>query len=246
VVNSAAASERGCELTLARKHRYHPRVRALVIAVVLCVALPASGARKLMDEVVAVVDTHSITLSELQAETRVRLAQDEGPGVASLPLDRRLLAASLRKTIEERVVIAEVERLKLFDLDRGEVDRLVARLRARFSSEANWEAFTRFIELTEEEIAVILGRELRVSRYLDNRLKLAAQLRDGDIVSAEGGRKLNAAEREALREKLGAEKYQRLLQDLLAELRKRATVRILDPLDQEGSAAAGIEIGKDG
>jgi hypothetical protein len=225
-----------------QKRRYHPGVRALVIAVIVCAALPANAVRKLVDEVVAVVDAHSITLSELQAETRLRLVEAQGAGVAYLPLDRRLLAASLRKTIEERVVIAEVERLKLFDLDRGEVDTLMARVRVRFAKEADWEAFTRFIELTDEEISVILARELRVARYLDNRLKLAAQVRESELASAQGARQFSFSEREALREKLAQEKYQRLLQDLLADLRKRATVRVLDPLDQEPA----VKIGKGG
>ena len=213
-----------------------------MIAVILCTALPASAVRKLVDEVVAVVDAHSITLSELQAETRLRLVEAQGAGAAYLPLDRRLLAASLRKTVEERVVIAEVERLKLFDLDRGEVDTLIARVRVRFAKETDWEAFTRSIEVTDEEISVILARELRVARYLDNRLKLAAQLRDSELVAAQGARKLNPTERELLREKLAQEKYQRLLQDLLSDLRKRATVRVLDPLDQEPA----VKVGKGG
>jgi hypothetical protein len=221
-------------------------VRALVIAVMICAALPARAVRRLMDEVVAVVDAHSITLSELQAETRIRLVEAQGAGAAYLPLDRRLLAASLRKTIEERVVMAEVERLKLFDLDRGEVDALVARVRSRFASEADWEAFTRSIELTDEEISVILARELRVARYLDNRLKLAAQLRDSELAGAAGARTLTVSERELLREKLAQEKYQRLLQDLLGDLRKRATVRVVDPLDQEPATAAAVEMGKGG
>src|SRR4051794_32024485 len=99
-----------------------------------------------MDEVVAVVDAHSITLSELAAETRVRLASSGGPQAAAAPLTRRLLAASLRRTVEERVVLSEIERLKLFDLDRAEVGAEVARLRSRFTSEAEYEAFTRSIE----------------------------------------------------------------------------------------------------
>jgi hypothetical protein len=204
------------------------------MAIILSAAFPAGAARKLVDEVVAVVDAHSITLSELQAETRIRLVEAEGASVAFLPLDRKLLAASLRKTVEERVVIAEVERLKLFDLDRSEVESLVARVRVKFPKETDWEAFTRFIELTDDEIGIIVARELRVARYLDNRLKLAAQVRDSEFAASEGSRKTSISEREAAREKLAQEKYQRLLQDLLADLRKRATVRVLDPLDAEG------------
>ena len=207
--------------------------------IALLIALAgAPQQRQLLDEVVAVVETHSITLSELAAETRVRLVAAQGPAAATAPLDRRMLAASLRKTVEERVVMAEVERLKLFDLDHGEVEALLARLRARFAGEAEYEAFTRAVELTDEEIGAILARELRVGRYLDNRLKLAAQLRDSELEEAAQGRKLTASEREIMRARLAQEKYQRLLGELLADLRKRATVRVLDPLDDEGSTVA--------
>ena len=214
-------------------------MKAFAISLLVAGALPATAARRLVDEVVAVVDAHSITLSELSAETRVRLVEEQGPAAGFLPLDRRLLAASLRRTIEERVVIAEVERLKLFDLDRVEVESLLAGFRARFAGEAAFAAFLRTVELTDEEVAQILARELRVARYLDNRLKLAAQLRDGELGDAS---KMTAGEREALRQKLSQEKYQKLLSDLLQDLRKRATVRVLDPLDQE----PGVTVGKGG
>jgi hypothetical protein len=208
--------------------------------ILLLASVPALAAadRQLLDEVVAVVEAHSITLSEVAAETRVRLVEAQGPSAATAPLDRRILAASLRKTIEERVVLSEMQRLKLFDLDAGEVEALVARLRARFPGRADYDAFTRSVELTDEEIGAILARELRVARYLDNRLKLAAQLRDSELADAVRGKKLSDAEREQLREQLAGEKYQRMLRELLADLRKRASVRVLDPLDAGGTVAA--------
>src|ERR1043165_3004680 len=144
------------------------------VIVLLLLALGAPN-RQLVDEVVAVVEAHSITLSELAAETRVRLVSSQGSAAASALLDRRILAASLRKTVEERVVLAEVERLKLFDLDRSEGEALVARFRAPFTSESDYEGFLRSVELTDDEIGAILTRELRVGRYLDNRLQLAPQ-----------------------------------------------------------------------
>jgi hypothetical protein len=156
-----------------------------------------------------------------------------------MPLDRPILAASLRKTIEERVVLAEVQRLKLFDLEPGELESILARFRARFASEADYQAFAGAVELTDEEIGAVLARELRVARYLDNRLKLAAQLRESELDEAARGQKLSPPEREELRRRLSQEKYQRLLAELLADLRKRATVRVLDPLD--GAAAVATE-----
>lgn len=187
-------------------------------------------ARQLIDEVVAVVDAHSITLSELAAETRVKLVEQQGAQVAESVLDRPLLAASLRRAVQERIVLSEVERLKLFDLDHGEVDQALAKLRARFPSEAAYAQFTRSIELTDDEVSAILARELRVARYLDNRLRLAAQLRDSELDDAAASQRLSKPEREALRARLGKEKYLRLLNELLSELRKRAEVRVLDSL----------------
>jgi len=213
-------------------------VRAILFLLLATTGAADRSERQLLDEVVAVVEARSITLSEVAAETRVRLVEAEGPAAANLPLDRRILAASLRKTIEERVVLSEMQRLKLFDLEPGEVEALLARLRARFASRAEYDAFIRAIELTEDEIGAILARELRVARYLDNRLKLAAQVRDGEFEEAIRGKKLSQAERDQLRAQLAQEKYQRLLRELLADLRKRATVRILDPLDGGGSVAA--------
>ena len=213
-------------------------MRVLLLAASLAFAAGAQE-RQLIDEVVAVVDAHSVTLSELAAETRIRLVEQQGPQMASAQLDRALLAASLRRLVQERVVHSEVERLKLFDLDHAEVEGAVARLRSRFPTPGAWEAFTRRLELTDEEIGAILARELRVARYLDNRLKLAAQLREGELEEAwkAQGR---SGDREELRQRLAKEKYERLLTELLADLRRKANVRIVDPLEGEArSIAAG-------
>ena len=214
-------------------------MRAVFLLLPAVVAFASAAAdRQLIDEVVAVVEAHSITLSEVAAETRVRLVDSQGPAVALAPLDRRLLAASLRKTIEERIVLSEMQRLKLFDLEPGEIESLLARLRSRFPSRAEYDAFARSIELTDDEIGAILARELRVARYLDNRLKLAAQLRDSELAEATRGKKLSDAERDRVREQLAQEKYQRLLRELLADLRRRASVRVLDALDGGAPVAA--------
>jgi hypothetical protein len=212
-------------------------MRALLL---LALAAGAASAqeRQLVDEVVAVVDAHSVTLSELAAETRIHLVEQQGPQMASAQLDRPLLAASLRRLVQERVVLSEVERLKLFDLDHAEVESALARLRARFPTASAWEAFTRQVELTDDEIGAILARELRVARYLDNRLKLAAHLRDSELDEAWKGQGARG-DREALRQRLSKEKYERLLTELLAELRRKAIVRIVDPIDDGTRSIAG-------
>jgi hypothetical protein len=213
-------------------------MRVLLVAMFTAFAAGAQE-RQLIDEVVAVVDAHSVTLSELAAETRIHLVEQQGPQTASAQLDRAILAASLRRLVQERVVLSEVERLKLFDLDHAEVDAALARLRAQFTTTAAWESFTRQVELTDQEIGAVLARELRVARYLDNRLKLAAQLRDSELEEAWKAQGAQG-DRELLRQRLSKEKYERLLTELLAELRRKATVRIVDPLeDANRSIAAG-------
>jgi Skp family chaperone for outer membrane proteins len=202
----------------------------LFLLLTLVASAAAAQERQLVDEVVAVVDAHSVTLSELAAETRIHMVEQQGPQMAQVPLDRAILAASLRRLVEERIVLSEVERLKLFDLDHAEVESALARLRSRFPAAPAWEAFTHQLDMTNEEIGAVLARELRVVRYLDNRLKLAAQLRDSELDEAwkvQGGQ----GDRDALRQKLSKEKYERLLTELLAELRRRASVRIVDALD---------------
>jgi hypothetical protein len=225
-------------LTRGSNGRYDPEVRPCVLALLSLAALAGTGAaaagaaaeqRQLVDEVVAVVDAHSITLSELAAETRIRMVEQQGWQIGMASLDRRLLAASLRRLVEERVVLSEVERLKLFDLDRAEVESAQARFRARFPTPDAYEAFAGRLEMTDEEVASVLAREIRVARYLENRLKLAAQLRESEV--DEASRAQPQIDRAALRQKLAREKYDRLLAELLTELRRKASVRVLDPLD---------------
>ena len=195
--------------------------------------------RRLLDEVVAVVEAQTITLSELEAETRIQLALLRGPQVVDVALGRTLLAASLRRLVDERVVLAEVERLRLFDLERNDLEREQKRLRERFSTIAAYEAFLRQLEMTDDEVGAVLARGLRVARYLDNRLRLPSQLRDSELdeaAKASGDPELTKdqpkarARREELRQRLQREKYQRLLTDLLADLRRRSSVRVLDTL----------------
>ena len=84
------------------------------VLLLLALAAGAGSAqeRQLVDEVVAVVDAHSVTLSELAAETRIHLVEQQGPQTASAQLDRPLLGASLRRLIQERVGSARASPLR--------------------------------------------------------------------------------------------------------------------------------------
>lgn len=215
--------------------------RRAALAIALGLAAAALRAdeppRRLLDEVVAVVEAQAITLSELASETRIELVMDRGVEFSAAPLSRGLLAASLRKLVQERIVLAEVERLRLAEPDRAELDKRVRMLRDRFGSPALYDKFLRALEMTDEEVEAVLGRELRVERYLDNRLRLSAQLRESELADAARERgglaSMSRAQQEALRRELGQAKYDRMLTELLADLRKRTSVRVLDPIESD-------------
>jgi hypothetical protein len=191
--------------------------------------------RRLLDEVVAVVEAQTITLSELEAEARIQLVLLRGPQLADATLGRALLSATLRRLVDERIVLAEVERLRLFDLDKTDLEREQRRLREKFPTVVAYEAFLRQLELTDDEVGLLLARSLRVARYLDSRLRLSSQLRDAELEDAAKGATLSRAQREELRQRLQREKYERLLLELLGTLRRRASVRVLDALDEKGA-----------
>ena len=211
---------------------------AAALALFLCGAAPAHAQpRRLLDEVVAVVEAQTITLSELEAEARIQLVLLRGQQLADASLGRPLLAATLRRLVEERIVLAEVERLRLFDLEKADVDREQHRLREKFATEVAYEAFLRQLELTDDEVGLLLARSLRVARYLDSRLRLPSQLRDAELdEAARSAGALTKTQREELRLRLQREKYERLLTDLLSGLRRRAAVRVLDAFDDQAPA----------
>jgi hypothetical protein len=197
--------------------------------------------RRLLDEVVAVVEAQSITLSELAAETRIALVLERGAAVSNAPLSRGLLAASLRRLVQERIVLAEVDRLRLADQDRTELDKRHRALRDLFGALARYDQFLRDVEMTDDEVEAVLARELRVERYLDSRLRLASQLRESELSDAAkelgGLPSMSKAQRDALRQRLTEQKYERSLADLLADLRRRTQVRILDPIESPADAS---------
>ena len=204
-------------------------------------ALPAAGRaegkRYLVDEVVAAVGPHAITLSEVRAEARIQLLDSHGSQAALLQPDRPLLAATLLRMIDQRLVLTEVESLRTFEVDRAEIEAGLIKLRARFGTLAGYEAFTRQLEMTDDEIGQVLARQLRYARYIDSKVKLAGELRKGEAdetCARELGRLPNADELAACSYRIVLARYRHVTEEVLAELRRRVDVRIIDALDGAG------------
>src|SRR5205823_4244306 len=88
---------------------------------------PAAADGKLLEEVVAVVKTPAIgqtrviTLSKLTEEARVALVSRGAAAAAIQPLDAPALKAALDWLIDQTVLMDEVSRLQVFEVERPDV-----------------------------------------------------------------------------------------------------------------------------
>jgi hypothetical protein len=213
------------------------RCALAALAALLWAAAAGAAPRFLAEEVVAVVGAHSILLSEVQAEARILLAQQKGASAGELEPDRPLLAATLQAMIDQRLVLTEVESLRTFEVERAEIEGALQALRGRFGAPGPWAAFLRRIELTEEEVGQVLARQIRYARYIDSRVKLAGALRKADVdeqCGKELGPKASPTDLEQCERRLQIERYRKVTEHVIAELRKRIDVRVLDPLEEVG------------
>ena len=79
------------------------------------------------------------------------------------------------------------------------------------------------------QIGHVLARQIRYGRYVDSKVKLAGGVRQADI--DQGCKKLVDKELEACAGRLQLERYRKITEEVLAELRKRIEVRVLDPIE---------------
>jgi hypothetical protein len=220
--------------------------RALLAACLFGPAYPAAPAGRdpqILEQVVAVVRTPAstqprvITLTRLDEETRIALISQGATGAAGGDLDAAALRAGLDWLIDQTLLLDEVVRLQVFEVDRAEVLEELRRFQARFDGPAGYRAFLARLDITEEELLVVLRRMLRVQRYVDSRISGAVRVREADLdrylqeqgIEARAGDR--AAVRAAARARLSAERTRREVKALVADLRSRATIRVLEAFD---------------
>lgn len=206
------------------------------------------GEEVVLDRVVATVDWGEgrghrviLTWSDLELEARVALLQRGAIGAADAPLPADTLAASLEWLIAEHLLFAEADQLGLAGVDGEEIVEALAGLRQRFPDE---ESFERFLERQEaaEELPRILRRRIVVDRYLASRLRLGGAVTDEQVAAAWEARRgelgsMSLQEARApLRAQLEKEQRERIVRELVSDLRARAEVRVLHDF---GSGGAG-------
>ncbi len=229
-----------------------PMARALVTMVAAAWAGAALASSEqpaaegqVIDKVVALIrspalgQTRVVTLTKLEEEARIALVSRGALAAAVRPLDGPALKAALEWVIDQTVLMDEVNRLQVFDVERAEVLAERDRFRARFPRPEEYRAFLVRLDLSEEELMVVLRRMIRVQHYLDSRVGRAGRVRDAEVEAfwrehAAGfeGRSL-AAVRETIRSHLAEERVKAEVKALLSDLRGRSDIRVLARLGAE-------------
>ena len=189
--------------------------------------------RRLVDRVVAVVNREPLLLSQLELEARVTLISQGATSAATSELTETDLASALDYAIGQRLANTEAERLQVFAADDEEVLRALASLASRFASPADFRTFLSAREASEEQLAAIVRRQLRVTRYLDSRVKVAARVSEEELKRyfqdhpADFDGQAFPQVRESIRTALVRDRYRVLAKKQLDDLRARAEVRVL-------------------
>lgn len=200
--------------------------------------------RRLLDRVAAVLDKQPLLLSEVELEMRVALVQRSGAEAADKALTDRELDAALARAIHYRLALAEAERLDVFPPAEGESARLLRAFAARFPTPASYGSFLQRCDVAESSVAAILQRDLRVERYIDSRVQARARISEDDLreryasrpAAYEGASFQDARER--IRSEIAGERYPALVEQLLAELKAKARIRLAAPLAHPPSGAS--------
>jgi len=227
---------------------------AAVPALMLALGLAASPQRAAegteVERVVAVVrppgssEATVIALTRLEAESRVALITRGATLAATQPLDGPALRAGLDWLVDEVLLAAEAARLQIFEIDAVEREGELARFRARLGGAAAYAAFLERADLSEEELGAVLGRMLRVRRYVESRVTHAGQVSESELSAwlDEHAAALGTRDRDAARVHLAERRVADEVAALLRDVRSRAEVRLLGglPADPAAPASSGI------
>ena len=179
-------------------------------------AAPAGAQSVLVDRVLATVDAHVITLSDVRAVRAL--------GLVSVPASGDPPRVALDALIDRVLVLEEVERYQPPEPDRAAIDRGVAAVRA--SHAATYESVLTTAGLDEAFVRQWVRNDLRIEGYLGQRFAGVVEPGEDDIESyrrqhAGGTRPLDDA---TVRAAVAAERRAALVRDWIDGLRARASI----------------------
>ena len=199
-------------------------VFTLVVAVLLCSSVAPA---EILDHIAAAVNNEVITATEVA--DAVALNERLGtPGA-----DKRTLESeTLEGLITRRLLVQEARRLRFVEVSEKDKAAEVDKVKARFASDAAFADFLRALDLTEQELAAMLGERLLVEKFVEKKVGLFVRVTRSE---AEAYFKEHAAEypeqqfqdvQKNIVAILTDRKVGQQLDQYVAELRGRADIRI--------------------
>jgi hypothetical protein len=200
----------------------------VIAALCLCLSTPTAHA-ELIDRVLAVVDGQIVTLSDVRAALRFALVPAD---ISDDPIQ-----AGLRRLIERRLMLAEVERYAPPEPAASTVDARLAAVKARFKDPQAFEDALKQSPMSVDVLRRYLRDSLRIDTYLQQRFSSTAQPSEDEIVgyykqhqsefTVDGALRSVAAVREQVIARIGEERQAQAIREWLAGLWRRGSIVVL-------------------
>jgi hypothetical protein len=144
-------------------------IKRCAVSWAIVIGCVAAASAETLDRVLAVVAGQLITLSDVTAARELGL---QPAGGAADPV-----RAVLTRLIDRELVLAEVDRYAPPEPDAASVDQELARVRARFPSQAAFDAALSRSGIDENHVRETLRQDLRVAAYMTQRFTSAGDRR---------------------------------------------------------------------
>jgi hypothetical protein len=206
--------------------------RRAIAAAICAVLFAARGAvaMQVLDRILAVVAGDPITLSDVNGAVLLGLVPP--PAAGQPPLD-----AALEALVDRQLQLIEVNRYVPPEPPEGDITNRLTAIRARFPSDAAFDAALKETGLTEDQLRGRIRDTLRIDSYLQQRFGAAYQPSDEEITSyyraheadftRNGVLRPYSEVRDDARGRLIQERSATLIRDWVAGLRRRVDVTIL-------------------
>jgi hypothetical protein len=148
------------------------RAGIVLMAAFLVLTAKQLGAQKVIDRIVARVESDIILLSDVRLLARYQQLVDGKPESDAQILDR---------LIDQWIVRNEAETARFPQASEEDITRGVERVQKSFTSADEYEARKKQIGLTDSAIRGMVSSQLYLSNYLDSRFRPSAKIEPKDV-----------------------------------------------------------------
>lgn len=195
------------------------RLCRVAVACIASLGLPAFAAGQPLpvDRLVAVVEQRALTATDLRLAIRL----------GSIPGNAANDAVLVEQLVTRELIRAEAERFAVVEPTPAEVDARLTLLAAG-REVAGWLDELASLGASPDRIRRMVADDLRIAAYVEQRFTTAAQPTDAEAAArAAAGGSTAPDDVAAARHALVAERRQVLIDDWVAGLRRRASVRVV-------------------